>query len=390
MALLTACAGQQAPQRSPLPAVSDVVAEPTPCRFLLGEGSGARVVEVTPASSADGNLQVDDVVLAVDGVTIDSFDQLRDVVAQAAVGQTLSIELDRAGQHVEVTVQLQRAEDDPARPLLGIKGSTVLEPVEPGSLPTVLPAESPLTRTVSVDGKLYRYDPTTGTADNLGLETPSDPWAYVQGRLFTLRPVGTDQARLEVNRGAVESPAGVEILLGVIGGKLLVEINHDGARVAALVDPAGGAIAYEIPFTDVIPYLAFPSPDATRLLIGAGTSTTEYSFSLYDAATGEEIPSDLSTIQNEIVTGWFDSDRLLVATADEGIGLLDPVTGRFEPANIQTQLAGDDRVYPVGDGRRAFILTASDLVIAAVGDEVLEARPVISGCGVESVGRFGS
>ncbi len=387
--LAVSCTGQQAPARTPLPPVADAVPEPAPCRFLLGTGSGARILEVTPGSAADGSLLPEDIIVAVDGAGIESFDQLREAVGRSAVGQRLSIDFERSGRTATAQVVLQPAADDPTRPMLGVRGSTVLDPVDPADLPTRLATESALTRTVAVDGKLYRYDPASGSAAALGLDTPSVPWAFVGGRLFTLSPVGADRAQLESDQRPVATPAGVEVLLGVVGEEILLTVNEGGSRSVVLLDPDSGTVGYTIPFSAVIPFLGFPSPDGTRLLIGAGTATTDYSFTLYDAVAGTAIASDLSLIQNAVVTGWFDDRRLLVATTEQGVGLLVPTSGEFQPTTVQTNLTGDESVYPLGDGLHALILTGSDLVLAGVGDVPLEARPVISGCGVESVGRFG-
>ncbi len=384
--LIGSCAAQRPPDRTPLPAVASAVPEAEACRIWLGTGSGARILEVTAGSAADGRLETGDVVVGVDGTRLESFDEVRDAVLASSVGSHLSLDVLREGRPIEVEVTLQPSGDDPPLPQLGVRGSTVLEESDLPALPSSI-NEGPLTRTISIAGNLYRYDPPSGMAAALGIETPQEPWTYLGGRLFYVSR-STVPPQL-ITDGDIEAPAELEVILGVIGDRLLVAVNRDGARSAVLFDPRTGDVGFEIAFEDVLPFLAYQSPDGSRVVIASGTSTSDFGFSLHDARSGRELPADLSVIDNQVVTGWFDNERLLVGITGQGVGLLEPTTGRFESVTINTQFDEDDSVWPVGDGRTALVVVDSDLVLAGVGGDPIEARRIVTGCAVESVGRFG-
>lgn len=78
--------------------------EPKDGRAVIGS-----VYRGTPAAQA--GLRAGDVVVKVDGTPIASFDELRAAVAQRSPGHTALLEVERAGQRIEIAVVLERRPD---------------------------------------------------------------------------------------------------------------------------------------------------------------------------------------------------------------------------------------------------------------------------------------
>jgi Do/DeqQ family serine protease len=76
----------------------------------LSRAHGALVNSVASGSPAEkGGLKVGDVVLAVDGVTVDDADALNYRLATAGIGHSTKLDLFRGGKQMSVTVALERA-----------------------------------------------------------------------------------------------------------------------------------------------------------------------------------------------------------------------------------------------------------------------------------------
>ena len=75
-------------------------------------GSGAVITEVEPDSpAAAAGVQVDDVVVAVDGAPIDGAAALVATIRDAGPGATLDLSVVRAGETVVLTATLVRREE---------------------------------------------------------------------------------------------------------------------------------------------------------------------------------------------------------------------------------------------------------------------------------------
>jgi PDZ domain-containing protein len=85
--------------------------------------SGTVVRTILEGSPAEGVLELDDVIVAVDGEPLDAFEEVRDLLQVGGPGATHRLTVERpAGStnRVEVDVTTEAAEDDPARAIVGI------------------------------------------------------------------------------------------------------------------------------------------------------------------------------------------------------------------------------------------------------------------------------
>jgi PDZ domain-containing protein len=95
-------------------------------------GSGAIVTEVVPDSPANGQLDVADVIVAVDGSPVLTADDLGALVGARAPGDTILLDVEGFdGTDRQVSVTLAARPDDPARGFLGV-GSEARD-YDPGS-----------------------------------------------------------------------------------------------------------------------------------------------------------------------------------------------------------------------------------------------------------------
>lgn len=92
------------------------------------EPDGARVEGIAdPSSVDDGQLQVGDVIVGIDGAPIATNEEVIDLVHGRAVGDELVLDVRRDGAFVEERVTLIEAPDEPGEPRLGVLLSTHLE-----------------------------------------------------------------------------------------------------------------------------------------------------------------------------------------------------------------------------------------------------------------------
>ena len=77
----------------------------------------AELVEGAPAASV---LQVDDVITAVQGQTVELADQIGPIVAERQVGDVIALRLKRGDEVLDLEVTLTGRDDDPAVPMIGI------------------------------------------------------------------------------------------------------------------------------------------------------------------------------------------------------------------------------------------------------------------------------
>jgi PDZ domain-containing protein len=81
---------------------------------------GIRVVEVVAGAPASSLIQVDDVILEVDGQIVTLVEELAPLVTANAVGDTIELKIRRGEEEVSLSVELAAREDEPARPMIGI------------------------------------------------------------------------------------------------------------------------------------------------------------------------------------------------------------------------------------------------------------------------------
>jgi PDZ domain-containing protein len=89
------------------------------------------IVEGVPAASV---LELGDSVLSVEGVEIDSLEDFAPAMEGRAPGDLIGMTLDRAGETVDVTVELVERDDEPGTPMIGIILGELTEPPFPISI----------------------------------------------------------------------------------------------------------------------------------------------------------------------------------------------------------------------------------------------------------------
>lgn len=88
-------------------------------------GEGARIIEVTPGSAAEGVLEPEDIIVEVDGEPIQFSTEAVEQVGGRAVGETLTLKVNRPindteFETFEVSVTLGPHIDDPERGMIGV------------------------------------------------------------------------------------------------------------------------------------------------------------------------------------------------------------------------------------------------------------------------------
>lgn len=91
--------------------------------------TGVVIVEVLPGSAADGVLELGQTIVSIDGRTLDSHDDVTEIMADKGPGDvvTLGVEPPDRSTVRTVSVTLGAAEDDPGRGLIGVS----LQPRDP-------------------------------------------------------------------------------------------------------------------------------------------------------------------------------------------------------------------------------------------------------------------
>jgi PDZ domain-containing protein len=82
---------------------------------------GALVAAVAPDAPAAGKLSPTDVIVAVDGTTIRTPDDLRRLIAEREPGETVRLRVRRGNDEREVRVGTIASPDEPRRPIVGIQ-----------------------------------------------------------------------------------------------------------------------------------------------------------------------------------------------------------------------------------------------------------------------------
>ncbi len=83
-------------------------------------GNGAYVSEVAAGSPAEGIVQPDDIVVAIDGLTVEFVQDLVDGVRAAEIGANATLTVDRAGELQDIVVPLGESQTEPGVPRIGV------------------------------------------------------------------------------------------------------------------------------------------------------------------------------------------------------------------------------------------------------------------------------
>ena len=85
-------------------------------------GDGARVMSIVPGAPADGVLQEGDVITGIDGDLVELAPDLVNRLASHAIGDTVSLTVDRGEETLDLSITLVEHTQEPGRPMVGIRG----------------------------------------------------------------------------------------------------------------------------------------------------------------------------------------------------------------------------------------------------------------------------
>jgi PDZ domain-containing protein len=185
-------------------------------------GSGAEVVAVVPSSPAASALRPDDVVVAVDGVRVQTATDFRASVEGRPAGQQMRLTVERGDRRLRVTLANARLPQ-----VLGGTGLGVL--ADTRDLEAVLPFEVSFRPRPDVGG------PSAGLAYALALTDMLDPGSDASGR--TIAATGTI------------SPDGA---VGAVGGVHEKALAARGAGADVFLVPSRELGAVDTPELDTV------------------------------------------------------------------------------------------------------------------------------------------
>lgn len=402
--LVTACAGQEPPPRTPLPDAAQVVPLPVSCGFQVGEGRGVNIDDVIPDSGADGVLAIGDLLVAVNGEGIANADQLREALGRQAVGDTVSVEVIRDGDEVNTEILLGPNPDAPERPMLGVMIVTAFERLEPDEVGTDVEIGG-LARAVGIGPSVYVLDPVSGNWASLAVDVPDEAWAAAGQAVLTLENATTPESALvDIVSGDrlvfdLGEWWGVNIL-GSLGSDTVLSVARPIPGETSLVEVAVVSVDFhrravewiwQIDQPIGIPVATFPSPDGARLLVAGQDQEDEVlRYTVLSAADGFPMVSSdtLAAAEATAALGWFDEESFLVSTGTGGLLIVDAASGVASEAALPAAVGQVTRLTTVGDGIHLLAESGSSLIKLDLGG-TSEIRTLADHCQVGRIGSLG-
>jgi PDZ domain-containing protein len=163
--------------------------------------TGVHITQVEKGGPADGRLEVDDVVLSVDGSRIETLDQLTGLVRRKPIGSVVRMEVRRKGRTREVSLTTTSSKADP-------RASAVRVGIGPCCYQ-------------------FPFDVRLNLDQNIG--GPSGGLMFALGIFDVLTPGSLTDGKVIAGTGEITAQGTV----GEIGGiqQKLVGAQHDGARL---------------------------------------------------------------------------------------------------------------------------------------------------------------
>ncbi len=402
--LVTACAGQEPPPRTPLPDAADVVPLPVTCSFQVGEGLGVSIDDVIPDSGADGVLVIGDLVVAVNGEGIANADQLREALGQQEVGDTVSVDVIRDGEAVSTEILLGPNPDAPERPLLGVMIVTAFDRLEPNEVGTDIDIGT-LARAVGIGPSIYLLDPVSGNWASLGVDVPDEAWAAAGQAILTLEnPTTPESALVDTLSGDrlvfdLGDWWGVNIL-GSLGSDTVLSVARPIPGETSLVEVAVVVVDFhrrvvewiwQIDQPIGIPVATFPSPDGARLLVAGQDQEDEVlRYTVLSAADGLPMASSdtLAAAEATAALGWFNEESFLVSTGTGSLVMVDAASGVASEAALPPAVGQVTRLTTVGDGVHLLAESGTSLIKLDLGG-TSEIRTLADHCQVGLIGSLG-
>ena len=378
------------------------------CLLTVGDGLGASVTDVLPGTPAIGAIDVDDLIVAVDGTAVRDAGDLVDVVGTHGIGDRITVTLQRSGEHHDVAVTLAESSEVAGRPILGVLVSTVenrLPPVEVGEAGHTV--TNPASRIVALDGDVWLLDGTTATWERVsGFAAPGGPFVPIGDEIYTLQ-ASDDLITLVAVRSGTSTTIDIgewqtRIVLTSMGGRVLVAAERPDATrptgfetAVIAIDPVTGAAVWAwVPDQSsdaYVPAFAFNTIESDQAIVAltppGDLSSTRYVILFEDDQGSPSVVTPLGLPENAVVVGWFDDRRVLSIISSIADGAItDPFTGESESTSLQLAEipAG---MWTVGDGEHLLVADSESLQIIEVGGP--DRRTLATDCGLAVLGEWG-
>lgn len=175
--------------------------------------------EIAEGVPAVGVLELGDTIVSIDGVTINTFDDIAPAMARFGIGDFVPISVERAGSVLDLSVQLTESPDEEGKPIIGIALGELTEPPFPihieagdvggpsaGMMHTLAIIDS-LTAGELTHGRVVAGTGTIqldGTVGNIGGIRQKVVAAEAAGADYILVPEGNYESALTAERDDIE------------------------------------------------------------------------------------------------------------------------------------------------------------------------------------------
>ncbi len=431
----TACGGQTVPDRRPFDVpdaiVPDSVSPTDPVSLFPESGectialsTGVRVLDIIEGSAAENLLHAGDIITEIDGVAIESREELLSALEGRQIGETVAVAGTRAGVGFAVDIALGASDEDPERAIMGVVSESRLEPLGPAEV-TETSLVHRFSRPAVLDGEIYLYEPLGGAwAQYPGV--PAARMAALGSDFFSTASDQASRSLVRIGDGALIpietstffaddgtgplalTPSAFERVLASVGNLLLVggwasDENGGVTSVIFAVDPVTQTVRWNQPLglaESGNPFLAFEgyrSPSGDRAVIGlveldisTGATSDVFTYFLLDEEGNGTVPPGRELLQPTArVTGWFDDDSVTYVLPVELPQVVRWSMGSGEQGVVLTVREEDARqlvsVSPVGDGRHVVQILQSSVSLIDT-DQLVFARPISRGCQHNPIG----
>ena len=175
---------------------------------VITRSDGVLVADLVEGAPAASVLQIDDVIISVEGEPVELADQVGPIVAQSEVGDQVSIQVRRGDEILDLKVTLTGREDDPVVPMIGIS-AVALNPRFEYPFP------------IDIDAGL--------------VGGPSAGLMYTLAVMELLAPEDLTHGRVIAGTGTIDSAGNV----GPIGGVRQKVVAAEAAGAEVMLVPAG-------------------------------------------------------------------------------------------------------------------------------------------------------
>ncbi len=388
------------PERGTLPDVGEVLEQPVACSFLVGPPQGVSVAEVLDDTGAEGVLEAGDVIISLNGAETASQDELRDALAEEAVGNSIHLELVRDGTETTADMILGANPDDPERPFMGVMIRTAYQHLEPTDADDQIP-DVDTARAVAIGGFLYGVEPEEVLWSSTGLGVSDETnWVATSKSVYGLG-AGVDKVLTDLISGEVINYPVVDgwlpaRLIGSIGDDLLLAVTQEVPDQPELVavatsrfDPETGDTEWIEPISEGfgVPVTAWASPDGSYITIG-GIELDTATLTGVDLLTSDGVTAGLDELLPlGSPIGWLDEETAVFRTSATTVSEVNAVTGEITEVTLDSALEGVP-LYAVADGHSVLAVSDRSLLMDDLNTDG-ELRLLAENCSIGRVGDAG-